>query len=163
MECILFFWYILSLNLKPASIYLFATDLKRNWKLFPVISRYLISLCRARSCMCVLACVCVCECEVTWGISLSTQICASSCLSFPLWRPLPHTVCMCVCVCVCVSVYSPCAHGDRLRCEINHSRWLLWNLITLIICTSLPDSPLLSPGKPRLFMAQPLCSLFNCI
>lgn len=64
-------------------------------------------------------------------------------------------------LCMCMS--SPCAHRAGLRYKINHSRWLLWNLITLIICTSLPHSSLVSPGKPVLFMAQPLCFLLICI
>lgn len=109
------------------------------------------------ACVCARVCLCVSECEATWGISPSTPICASSCLSFPLWLPLPHTVCV-------LRAHSQCAHRAGLRRKINHSRWLLWNLITLIICTSRPNSPLLSPGKPLLFTAQPLRShMFICI
>lgn len=83
--------------------------------------------------------------------------------------PSVPAVCMCMsgCVCVgvsvCACVYSQCAHSAGLRRKINHSRWLLWNLITLIICTSLPAFPLLSPGRLLLLTAQPLCSLFICI
>lgn len=56
-----------------------------------------------------------------------------SCFAVQVWfGDSDRHVCMCVCV--------ESLHSAGLRRNINHRRWLLWNLITLIICTSRLDS-----------------------
>lgn len=103
-----------------------------------VVQRYKLHVCM---CVCMLVGVCwcgLCGCEVTSGNFLSTQICASPCLAFPLWLLLSRSGYAREFVCI----YSQrCTHSTGLKHKINHHRWRLWNLITLIICTGLSDSP----------------------
>lgn len=80
----------------------------------------------------VLVCVCISVPVWVWSdwrdISIYPDLCFSLLFISSVAPVLTHTFCVCVCV-------------AGLRHNINQRRWLLWNLITLIICTGRPDSP----------------------
>lgn len=85
-------------------IYFMEAD-KRHWKLFPIISHHLISLCRAMICLCVRMCVCALVCEWVWSDLRDFSVHPDLCFFLSFISPVAPASPYCVCVC-CVPILS---------------------------------------------------------